>query len=198
MSEPTLDLLHIALDQAGTVVSAVRAEQLALPTPCAQWDVRALLLHVVKSDLGNFAVAARGDAADWGAQPGELGDDWAAEFHKGAKEVSEAWASADCDQLVPQHVGGTAPLRSRADQQIAELAIHAWDLARATGQSVDLSPEVAEHGLAWARPMLRAEYRGSDKAFGDEVPVPDDAPAYERLAGWFGRDPSWQGAALAR
>jgi hypothetical protein len=35
------------------------------------------------------------------------------------------------------------------------------------------------------------EFRGPGKAFGVEVPVPDDAPAYERLAGWFGRDPGW-------
>jgi len=23
------------------------------------------------------------------------------------------------------------------------------------------------------------------------VPVADDAPVYDRLAGWFGRDPGW-------
>jgi hypothetical protein len=39
--------------------------------------------------------------------------------------------------------------------------------------------------------MLRPEFRGPGKAFGVEVPVPDDAPAYERLAGWFGRNPGW-------
>jgi hypothetical protein len=39
--------------------------------------------------------------------------------------------------------------------------------------------------------MLRPEFRGPDKAFGVEVPVPDDAPVYDRLAGWFGRDPGW-------
>jgi hypothetical protein len=38
---------------------------------------------------------------------------------------------------------------------------------------------------------MRPESRGPGKAFGPEVPVPDDAPSYDRLAGWFGRDPAW-------
>ena len=42
-----------------------------------------------------------------------------------------------------------------------------------------------------SRGMLRPEFRGPDKAYGVEVPVPDDAPAYDRLAGWFGRNPGW-------
>ena len=43
--------------------------------------------------------------------------------------------------------------------------------------------------------MLRPEFRGPDKAFGLEVPVSPDTPAYDRLAGWFGRDPGWAPAA---
>jgi hypothetical protein len=39
--------------------------------------------------------------------------------------------------------------------------------------------------------MLRPEYRGPDRAFGLEIPVATDAAAYDRLAGWFGRDPDW-------
>jgi len=39
--------------------------------------------------------------------------------------------------------------------------------------------------------VLRPEHRGAGNAFGAEVSVPLDAPAYERLAGWFGRDPRW-------
>jgi uncharacterized protein (TIGR03086 family) len=87
---------------------------------------------------------------------------------------------------------GQAPLRSRVDQQIAELAVHTWDLARATGQGQPLDPSVAEHTLNWSRPVLKPEYRGAGQAFGPEVPVPPGAPIYDQLAGWFGRNPAWQ------
>jgi hypothetical protein len=39
--------------------------------------------------------------------------------------------------------------------------------------------------------VLRPEFRGPDRAFVLDVPVSPDAPAYDRLAGWFGRDPGW-------
>lgn len=56
---------------------------------------------------------------------------------------------------------------------------------------------VGERALAFGQQMLRPEFRGpagSGKAFGPEVPVADNAAIYDRLAGWFGRDPAWRGA----
>jgi uncharacterized protein (TIGR03086 family) len=153
--------------------------------------VRALVGHLIGQDLRNFVVSARGEAADWQAPADEIGDDWAAAFGDRAEPVRAAWRAADVDRLVTGP-GGEAPLRFRADQQITELAAHDWDLAKATGQvPAELDPALAEHALRWSRGMLRPEFRGPGKAFGVEVPVPDDAPAYDRLAGWFGRDPGW-------
>ena len=195
MSERATDslaLLARALDQVAEVVAAVRPEQAALPTPCAGWDVRALVQHVVGQNLRNFTVAARGESADWQAAPDDPGEDWAAAFRDGAQRLLQTWQRADLDQPVPMPGGGQAPLSSRADHQITELAVHSWDLARATGQTRHLDPELAEHALAWARGMLRPEFRGSDKAFGPEVPVDERAPAYDRLVAWFGRDPAWR------
>ena len=78
------------------------------------------------------------------------------------------------------------------DHQITELCVHAWDLTKAAQLSVTLDDELAEHALAWSRQMLQPQFRGQGKAFGNEVPVPADATAYDRLAGWFGREPGWQ------
>jgi uncharacterized protein (TIGR03086 family) len=181
MSEPdTLALLDQALTQMAGVIAAIDPDtEGGLATPCADWDVRALVRHVIGQDLRNFLVVARDITAAWQASADELGADWAAEFQVGADRVLDAWRAAD-----PARLG-------RADQQIAELATHAWDLAKATNQSKALDDALAEHSLSWARQMLRPEHRGPDKAFGAEVPVPPDAPAYDRLAGWFGRDPGW-------
>jgi uncharacterized protein (TIGR03086 family) len=186
----TIALLERALDQTAGLIDAIDVSQAALATPCAGWDVRALVSHLAGQDLRNFLVSARAEAADWQTPADELGDDWAAAFQDRAAPLRAAWRAADLDRLVTGP-GGEAPLRLRADQQITELAVHDWDLAKATGQPTGLDPALAEHALRWSRQMLRPEFRGPDKAFGLEVPVPEDAPVYDRLAGWFGRDPGW-------
>ena len=187
----TVALLERALDQTAGLIAAIEPGQAGLPTPCAGWDVRALVSHLIGQDLRNFLISARGESADWQVPAAEIGDDWAAAFGDRAEPVRAAWRAADLDRPVTGP-GGEAPLRFRADQQIAELAMHDWDLARATGQPAELDPALAEHALRRSRGMLRPEFRGPDKAFGVEVPVAEDAPVYDRLAGWFGRDPGWE------
>ncbi|MFE2998395.1 TIGR03086 family metal-binding protein [Nocardia sp. NPDC059246] len=192
--DPTIDLLERAVAQIGDVIAAVTPDQAALPTPCEDWHVRGLLDHIVGQILRDFTIAARGEMPDWGAPPDPVGADWAAEFRTRAQPLLQTWRAADPERLVPG-MGGEAPLRGRADQQITEFAMHAWDLTRATGQGRTLDPELAEHGLAWSKKLLKPEFRGPGKAFGHEVPIATDAPAYDRLAAWFGRDPGWQPAA---
>src|SRR5438046_1515008 len=185
----TVALLERALDQTAELIAAIEPGQAGLATPCAGWDVRTLVGHLIGQDMRNFLVSARGEAADWQAPADELGEDWAAAFRNRAGQLLAVWRAADFDRPIAMPGGGQAPLRGRADQQITELAMHDWDLVKATGQRAGLDPALAEHGLGWSRQMLRPEFRGPDKAFGPEVAVPPDAPAYDRLAGWFGRDP---------
>jgi uncharacterized protein (TIGR03086 family) len=191
--EIRLPILGRALDQAGHLVAGSTPEQAELPTPCRSWSVRELIAHLVR-DLGNFGAVARGEKPDYSKQLADLDGDWFVAFATARHGLDQAWSSADLASSVPTMGGGTAPLVSRADQQIAECAVHAWDLAVATRQNEDLDPDVGAHGLLWAKQNLAPEHRGSEeegKAFGPEVPIADDAPVYERLAAWFGRDPRW-------
>ena len=188
--EQPLALLERALDQTARVIDGIRPDQRELPTPCADWDVQAVVQHVVGQDLRNFTAVAAGEMPDWRAPADELPDDWAAAFDSGARLVLATWRTADLASLVVGP-GGEVPLGTRTNQQIAELAVHGWDVVRSTSQQINLDPEIADHALAWSQRTMRPESRGPGKAFGPEVPVPDDAPSYDRLAGWFGRDPAW-------
>jgi len=113
----TVALLERALDQTAGLIAAIEPGQAGLATPCAGWDVRALVSHVTGRDLRNFLVAVRGERPDWSAPDEEIGDDWAAAFADRAAPVRAAWRTADLDRSVAGP-GGEAPLRVRADQQI--------------------------------------------------------------------------------
>jgi uncharacterized protein (TIGR03086 family) len=180
VSDERLYLLRRALDQTAGLIAAVAPEQRTAATPCGDWDVAALVGHVVHG-LDNFTATARGEKPDWSRPRPPVEGDWAAAFRGRAGELVEVWQAAPEDR------------RPQADMQITEQAVHGWDLASAIGRpSAELDAAVGEHALQFGRVMLKPEWRGAggNNAFGDEVAVPDDAPVYDRLAGWFGRDPS--------
>jgi uncharacterized protein (TIGR03086 family) len=187
-----LVLLARALDQAAAAVGGA-ADEPAAPTPCRSWTVRDLVEHLVFG-LEKFTTAARGDRPDWQATtPPTLEGDWVAAFRRGADELLAAWrAAGDLSAPVTLPIG-EMPASFMVYHQVTELAVHTWDLVRATGQALDLDPEVAHAALDWAGTAMRPEYRGdeaSGKGFGPEVAVPADAPVYDRLAGFFGRAPA--------
>ncbi|MBP0451534.1 TIGR03086 family protein [Kitasatospora sp. RG8] len=192
-AEDPIDLLARALAQTAGLIDGAGTEQAGHPTTCRSWDVADLISHLLH-DLRQFTVRANGGNPDW-SQPFErVEDDWLHAFEAGAEELVAAWRNAgDLSGTIEIPGGGTLPARFPVDQQIAEFAVHGWDLARATGQSTaGLDHDVARASLAWGRGALRPEYRGSEedgRAFGPEVTVPEDAPPYDRLAAFFGRDP---------
>lgn len=188
--EPLAHLSQV-LDLAECVVENVRPEQARLPTPCRSWDVEALVAHLI-NDTGQFAAAATGGRPDWDAATPEIGGDWAGAFRAGAAELRAAWQRAgDLNQEIELPIGHVQK-SFVASQQVAEFAVHSWDLATAIGQRVPFPAEACEAALLWARTALRPQFRGdeaSGKAFGPEVQMPDDASAEDRLAGFFGRCP---------
>ncbi|MEV4624736.1 TIGR03086 family metal-binding protein [Micromonospora sp. NPDC049523] len=190
-NEPIV-LLSRALDQVGELLGRVRDDQQDLPTPCRSWTVAQLGDHVVH-DLRQFTLTATGGKPDWSEAAPALTSDRGAVFGKGAAELLDAWRGAgDLTGTITLPGMGEVPARFPVDQQIAEFAMHAWDLARATGQSTDLDPEVGQLALRWVRDTLRPQFRGTEadgRAFGPEVTVTDDAPLYDRLAALAGRDP---------
>lgn len=186
-----LATLARAFDQFLDVVATVTPADESLPTPCRSWDVRDLLQHSV-GVARNFAATARGEAPPATAEvTGE--DGWVPILRGAGDDLIAAWREPGAlDRTVPLPTG-EQPATWRVRQQTVEFVVHAWDLARALGRVDDLDPQLAEATLSWGRENLKPQYRGdeaSGKAFGVEVAVPPDAGAYDRLAGFFGRDPA--------
>ncbi|MCM4082709.1 TIGR03086 family protein [Paractinoplanes hotanensis] len=96
-------------------------------------------------------------------------------------------------KLTNPHIG-ELPLDRAIDQfYTTDVFMHAWDLARATGQDDRLDPELCALLVAGMEPM--EQLMRSSGQYGPRVPVKDDADAQTRLLGFIGRDPEWKAPA---
>jgi uncharacterized protein (TIGR03086 family) len=185
MTGNPLDQLREANEVFLEVLRNVTPEQMSLPTPDDEWDVRELINHVV---LGNIWSA---ENIKTGNAPRPSGD------VIGDRDPLEAY-SASVDAMMasfeePGALGrmvtmpfGEMPAAGLAGFRFLDLIVHAWDLAKATGQDTDLAPELCEVALVMSRQRMTDMDR-TNLPFKVEAPVPAAAPAADRLAGFLGR-----------
>ncbi len=180
-----------AMSQTETIVAAVEPAQLTLATPCDDYDVRALLSHVVG---GLNRIALMGEGADALAVPPVTGgvpdDGWLAAYRSAHARVNAAWADDARLGALIEVPWGKVPGRIALSGYIQEILAHGWDLAKATGQPTELDPELATWTLAIAQRILPPEPRGTQEIpFGPVVSAPPGAGPYTQLAAWLGRRP---------
>ena len=180
-----LTLYARAVPIAQQIVDGIRPEQMGAPTPCTEWDVRALLDHTT-----GLLRAAADTVGDGTPQPADLnGDGPATAFAAAARAADAAFrAPGALARSFPMPWGDTTG-ETLATLLFMDLMIHSWDLARATRQSAALDPQLCESALSLGRPMMRPEFRTPEAGFGPEIAVPIDAPPCDRMAGFFGRRP---------
>lgn len=182
-------LLARALDQAGRLVTETDPARGADPTPCTEYDVAELISHL-QAVIRRIEAVVSGRRFD--SVPHEWpSTDWSADWKEGRAAVDAALAddaSLDRTVTVPW---GTQPVRAVAVSYVGELATHAWDLAVATGRHDQLDESIADAVVQAAQANIPPERDSDQIPFGPVVPVPEDAPAYDRLVGWCGRDPDW-------
>lgn len=168
-----VDLLTSALDQTAGILANVGEDQLDGPTPCDDWTVGRLIDHIV-SGPDKFARMMRGEQPDFSVADPQVGADREERFRVSGAALLRLWGEQDGQ-------GGGA-----SDWQLAELAVHTWDLATATGQPTDeLDPEVAQHGLNFMQQNLTDDNRTG--AFHAARPAPADADPYAQIAAFAGR-----------
>ena len=168
-----------ALAVAQRVVDGIDRSQFELPTPCDEWNVRQVLEHIIG---GNRRIAGYPPAV------GEdmIGDDPSAAYAESAAGSLAAFsADGAMDRLFMLSIGevpGHFAVLARSTDQLA----HAWDLARATGTSTDLSPGLYTTALDVLQERFATRGRNS-KSFAEEKAPPDDATSADRFAAYAGR-----------
>ena len=180
-----LEILASILGKTGDVVAGTRRDQWEQPTCCPEFDVQALLAHIV-GWAQVFAAAASGDTYDGDPTSYALGDDAASEFRAAATTIVDGWRTHGTDRTV-KLTSGEMPGQMVLNMTFMEYLTHGWDLATATHQPVPFVDAEAEETLRRARQTLQPQYRG--QGIGEEVEVPADAPALDRLIGFMGRRP---------
>lgn len=181
-----VDLFERALDQTDAIIAGIGPDQLGLPTPCSDWDVRAVLSHLVR---GNENTAAAVQGRPRNANPiAEVRADPIEAYRESAAAVKQAWRDRGLLDQSYQTPLGTLPGNVFLTLRLTDTVTHGWDLARATGQEPIFDEEVVQAALAFAEAGLNPD-RLPGGPFAPPVPVPDDLPAIDRLAAVTGRRP---------
>jgi uncharacterized protein (TIGR03086 family) len=184
------ELFSRSVDGFTVRVKQIGPDQWTNGTPCTEWDVRALVNHVVGEQVWmaplfhGATVAEVGDRFDGDL----LGDDPVA---TAVRAADEARATVDQPGALGRTVHlsfGDTPAEEYVRQLLADHLVHAWDLSVAIGVDRLLDPGAVHAGAEWFADREDAYRAGG--ATGPRL-VADDPAASEqdRLIAAFGRDP---------
>ncbi|GIJ49648.1 hypothetical protein Val02_65340 [Virgisporangium aliadipatigenens] len=192
----TFPVLSTALDALRRVATgAVAADRLDDPTPCAEWTVAQVLFHAA-GDQHAWASVVGGGASPLPSYnpfdpPRRLDGGVENTVAKAIEAATGAWAGVDpaaasvstplppTPELAPELAAAACAL---------DAAVHAWDVAVATGQPTPLSAALAEQLMPAARATAEP-LRGF--AYAAALPARDGDDAADALLRYLGRDPRW-------
>jgi uncharacterized protein (TIGR03086 family) len=172
-----------AQDSFAGVLANVTPDRFGEPTPCTEWTIRDLIMHVVG---GNNMIARRARGSDESLSESV---DLAEAYRASAAGAVDGFALPDAMDAIYDLPFGQVPGNVLIGMRTTDVLTHAWDLAAATGQSTDLDPELATEVLAVARERVQPAFRGPGRPFGAEQPCAPGLPPCDRLAAFLGRSP---------
>jgi len=181
-----------AAAETARVVSGVPQGALQAPTPCGDWDLRTLLNHTILWTSYSAERRAHGESVaedlmskDFTAEPG-FREDYAEQLGK----AISAWSDPKAWEGSRAVMGDATPAADVGAMLLMEMALHGWDVAKATGQEYQVGEAVAtalEHTVQ-AQAELFRKYQG----FAGAVAIVGPAPAFDRALALSGRDPGWK------
>ncbi len=171
---------------ARSVLSNVTKEQFEAPTPCASWDVRGLVNHLIGAQQFFFAGMTGGEMPAQDDDP--AGGDFLATFDERSAQVLGAFQEDGAMQKMVNLPFGSFPGAAFFGMACTDTFQHAWDLAKATGQDTNLNPALATQLLEQSKASIQDAFRGPEGApFGVEQQAPAGASPADQLAAFLGR-----------
>lgn len=178
-----------ALERTGSVVAGTTPDQFGEPTPCTEWDVRAMLNHII-AGCTTFAAGAEGRRVEMSDGTDYAGEDHVAAYERAARAALEAFRAPGALERDFSMPWGDTPGAAVLGLALADAVVHGWDLARATGQDITIDDEVAEEVYGMTSKMMAPQGpypRGA--SFQEPVEVGDDASPADRMLAYLGRRP---------
>ena len=171
-----------------SVLADVTPDQMQNPTPCASWDVAGLINHLVGAQHF-FAAGIKGQPPT-GADSDFAAGDYLAAYDEATAALVACLEADGVMQSTVKMPFGEMPAAAVMGLAMNDTFTHGWDLAKATGQSTDIAPELAAQILDQAKSSIREGFRGEEGAapFGFERECADGASAADQLAAFLGRD----------
>lgn len=184
-----LNEAHAALR---TVVSGLTAADLGRPTPCAEWTVAQVIQHAAGDQVAYAAFLTGGPGPDENpfAPSGTLVEPADVVIERAVTAAATAWSTvpAAAEEVSVPIPPNTLTAALGAGACALDAAVHAWDLAVASGQPSPLTPELARELLPVAH-VLADPLRGF--AFAEALSG-NESGDVDALLRYLGRDPRWR------
>jgi len=186
----TAELISQAAAATGKVAAGLTTDQRSNATPCADYEVHDLAAHMAGFYMGSAIAAAKGERPE-GGDPGQLlGDELSGALVDLSSKMAAAWNVPGALDGNTQFGPGEMPAAMAANITVLETLVHGWDLAKATGQSLDVPSDLADASLATAQMICNDDSRASG-FFGAAVDAPAGSGSFDQALALTGRDPGW-------
>ncbi len=175
-----------AVASTRAVLENVSADQMDGSTPCASWSVSELVDHILSSQ--HFFLTGLTQQPPSGTDTDYSSGDYLAAFDEVTAEATVAFSADGVMEKMIALPFGEMPGAALMGMACTDTFQHGWDLAKATGQSTDLAPELAADLLQQSKMFIQDTFRGPEGApFGPEQQSPDGATTADQLAAFLGR-----------
>jgi uncharacterized protein (TIGR03086 family) len=186
-----MDLIKLhkkAGEEAAKFIEAVKDDQWDKQSDCSDWTVRDLVNHIVSENLWvedlmeGKTIEEVGDKYEGDV----LGENPLASYERSITAANEAIDTPGSMDKIVHLSYGDIKASVYIGHRLTDLVIHSWDVAKSTGQSDELDPELVKALEEILKPQMK-EMQGSGY-FGTPVEVSEDAPLQDKLLGWLGRE----------